>query len=257
MTHSPTRDPVDVLVVAAHPEELCALESQLRELDPRERRGAGSLEQARSMEARIAGPTVRALPTGVGLAAASTGTALAIERMQPRVMILVGSCGAYPTTAGLRVGDLVQAERVLLADLAVARGEAALVAATDQVLGTDSALRKTLGEHGASRSVWVANTLGITTSDSAAQLLGATTGCAVENLEAFGVALAAAAASIPCAVVLGGTNVVRSEARPQWRQHREQAAFKTARLVCTWLEHGARKWLDAGPGAVSQQHRSG
>src|SRR5256885_2105085 len=58
----------------------------------------------------------------------------------------------------------------------------------------------------------VATTLGITASDDRAHRIAAHSGARFENLEAFGVVEACAAARVPCAVVLGVTNVVGSQA---------------------------------------------
>jgi nucleoside phosphorylase len=86
----------------------------------------------------------------------------------------------------------------------------------------------------------VATTLGITTDDALAQLLGSKSGCAAENLEAYSVALACAAHDIPFACLLVATNAVGSEGRAQWQKHQRAAAEKAAELLLLWLERGAK-----------------
>ncbi len=77
----------------------------------------------------------------------------------------------------------------------------------------------------------VATTLGITTSDGLAERIAAHSAARFANLEAFAVVEACAAAQVPCAVVLGVTNVVGSQGRGQWLANHVAIAERVARAV--------------------------
>jgi nucleoside phosphorylase len=83
----------------------------------------------------------------------------------------------------------------------------------------------------------VATTLGVTTDEGLATLL-AQRG-AVEHLEAFAVAMACAAKSVPFAAVLGVANVVGSQGRSQWKENHAFAGRAAAAFIARWIQAGA------------------
>ena len=88
------------------------------------------------------------------------------------------------------------------------------------------------------RSVDVATTLGVTTDDALAEALARGARCEVEHLEAFAVAAACAAASVPFAAVLGVANMVGSQGREQWRKNHRAASDAAIALTLAWLRAG-------------------
>jgi nucleoside phosphorylase len=62
------------------------------------------------------------------------------------------------------------------------------------------------------------------------------TGADVENLEAFAVARAAAAAKIPFAAALGISNRVGPNSHPEWRVHAGAAALAACAAVRSTLK---------------------
>ena len=214
-------DPCDVLVTAAFGPELVGLAALL----------------GPAMKATVSGLKVVARPVGVGLVASATGTASVLARMQPRAVILVGTCGAYPG-AGLVIGDLVLARSVQLVEPAVIDEEAAFPEPMCTALDSHAPLTAAIGAQGG-RLVDVATTLAVTTSDALAPRLGQLAGGAVEHLEAFAVASACAVHRAPFAAVLAVANAVGSAGREQWRDHHQAAGRTAAGFIGSWLRAGA------------------
>ncbi|HSZ80968.1 MAG TPA: hypothetical protein VLA14_01740, partial [Polyangia bacterium] len=80
----------------------------------------------------------------------------------------------------------------------------------------------------------VACPLAITQATALARRI-ATTGAALENLEAFAVARAAAAARVPFAAVLGVSNVVGPRAHAEWRANHLAASRAACHVVWSYL----------------------
>jgi nucleoside phosphorylase len=177
----------------------------------------------------------------VGAFAAGAGSALALARHTPRAAILIGSYGLYPGHGSFEPGQLLIPSRVCAADSAVLAGRTAFPQAMATERSPHPALSQALaGAHaGAIRGGALATTLGITTDDALAGELAHGSGCEGENLEALAVLLACEGANVPCAILLGCTNLVGSEGRKQWLAHRAEAARATAEHVKTWLVAGA------------------
>ncbi len=178
-------------------------------------------------------PSADTAAVGIGLVAASRGAALAIEHKQPRSVVMVGTCGAYPGS-GLSIGDVIVAPRVGLVSSAAARGEGALLSSMSGWIEPDAAMTRALHSLGAVSAV-VATTLAITTDDGLARLLRERHACDVEHLEAYAVALACEAARIPFACVLGVTNAVGAQGREQWKEHRERVETSVGELILRWI----------------------
>jgi len=170
-------------------------------------------------------PSVWAVPVGIGLPAAAVGTAKALLGRSPKAVVLLGTCGAFPGR-GLAVGDVVVAAGVRLGSAAAARGEGAMPAPMAEVLPCDPTV---LGVPG--KSVQVATTLAVTTTAELAAAMAESTGCDVEHLEAYAVALACRAAGVPFLAVLAVANEVGPEGRAQWAEHHQRVSDVLAEVV--------------------------
>ena len=91
---------VDVLVLAAHAPELIGMRPHLKEQLMREVRGL----------------FVVAKTIGVGIGVAGVGAANRLNQLNPRCVILLGSCGVYPGAGDYQPLDMVIASRAHLFD---------------------------------------------------------------------------------------------------------------------------------------------
>ncbi len=214
-------DRCDLLIVAAFAPELAALRDLTGE-------AAGN---------EVGGLRIVAKPVGIGLVAAATGTTSRVETYRPRAVVLVGTCGAYPSS-GLQINDVVVVRKVSLVEPSVEQGLAAFPEPMSVEIETHAAMRAALSAGGAP-SGDVANTLGVTTDDGLAGQLARSSGADVEHLEAYAVGAACAAVNVPFAAVLGVANDVGSRGREQWRAGHVLAGRAVARLVSHWLHAGA------------------
>jgi len=226
----------DVLLVASYAAELAGFRNLI---------GDGPVGE-------VAGLKVIAKPVGIGLVSASTGSTARIEAVEPRAVVLVGTCGAYPG-APFSPNDVVVVRVVSLVDPLVEEGRAAFPDPMSERIDAHAAMRAALAASG-SPLADVATTLAITTDDALAEQLGQATGADVEQLETYGVASACASLNVPFACVLGVTNVVGSGGRSQWRDTHVTAAEAACRCVAHWLHAGAagvphRERLHASPRA--------
>jgi nucleoside phosphorylase len=216
---------VDVLLLAAHAPELVGLRAQLGE----------------NLIGFVRGLTVVAKTVGVGMAVAGAGAANRIHQLNPRSVVLLGSCGIYPCKEDYRPLDIVVARSCHLLDPSAEAGKAAFPGPMQTALDTDpglsAGLQAAAGER--ARQVKVANTLAITIDDAVARAVQPATGFQAENLEIFPIALACRAADIPFGAVLGVTNMVGSTGRVDWQQFQRDAALLTAEVSLRWLQAGA------------------
>ncbi len=188
-----------------------------------------------SMSAPVGDLPVSAVAVGIGLVAAAIGAARALDRLAPRAVVLVGTCGAYPSS-GLRALDVVVARAVLLVEPAAVMGAVALPEPMSTRLDANAAMSASLASAGTT-TVDVATTLGVTVSDDLATRLGGL--AAVEHMEAFAVATACALRGTPCAAVLGVANRVGATGRSEWRKNHAAAGRAVGSVVTRWLEAGA------------------
>lgn len=193
---------------------------------------------------------VLARAVGIGLVDAALGTARVLDETSAKAIVFVGTAGAFPGS-GLGLLEVVTLAEAFLADAAVARGLASLLPPMSGRLTDDEALTRALVPLGELRRVTVATTLAITTDDEAAASLEATTGAAVEHLEAYSVARAAAARGIPFACVLGVANMVGSRGREEWLRHHQAAAVAVRDALLRGLQAGAFRPLLRGPSLTS------
>jgi futalosine hydrolase len=191
---------------------------------------------------RVSGAAPVRAVVGVGLCEAAAGAARLIERQRPRAVVLVGTAGLFPGAEKDRTGALVVGAAVLgrsfhLASDAVARQAAYLPEPLPARADSTPALLQELTAATGLPSADVACPIGITRTTALAQQLRKSTGAALENLEGFAVARAAASAGVPFVAVLGIANLVGPEGHAQWRTHATAAAAAACSAVRTWLAH--------------------
>ena len=217
--------PVDVLVLAAHAPEFVGLRAHIGD----------------SLNGSLAGLFVVAKTIGVGMAVAGAATATRIHQLAPRAVVVLGSCGIYPSPTGYRPLDIVVPASLHLFDPSVAAGKAAFPEPMQTAIEPDAALTAGLlaASDARGRSVPVATTMAITTDDAIARAVHPATALEAENLELFPVALACRAADVPFGAVLGVTNMVGSTGRTDWRQYQRDAAIAAAEVFVNWLRRGA------------------
>ncbi len=212
---------VDLLVVAAFPPELAPLRDAL----------------GTDLRRRVAGLDVAAKAVGIGLATAAAGAAGRLVALRPRAVLMVGTCGAYDAVHP--VGAVVVARRVVLADSAALRGDAAFPEPMSTEVAADRAMAEGLVANGGTPAD-VATTLAITTDDALATAIAAGARCSVEHLEAYGVAAACAAENVPFVAALGVANAVGSRAREEWKRHHRAASDAAIRVLLAWITGGAQ-----------------
>jgi len=166
---------------------------------------------------------------GVGLVETSILMTRCVVREAPAAALLLGTCGVFELEKERRpaVGSVVTGEAARLADASILEGAAALPGPMPAEVAFDRGLHDALVAAGA-RSVQIANTVGITTSDALAERLAAKTAADVEHLEAFAFARACAAAEVPCAAALGVANVVGAKGRAEWLANHVRASQEAA-----------------------------
>jgi nucleoside phosphorylase len=182
---------------------------------------------------------------GVGAVDAGIGAARAIARHRPTRVIFVGTAGAYRSVRGApAIGAVVSARELLAVSTAALRGDGYLPAPQVVREAAAPALRAAIqaGAAGPPAEVAVACPVAITRTARLAGKIARGTGAAVENLEAFAVARAAAAAGLPFAALLGIANDVGPSAHHQWRDNHRSASRAACEAVAEFLGvHGTKK----------------
>jgi nucleoside phosphorylase len=174
---------------------------------------------------------------GVGLVEAGIATARLLGQHHPSAVLLVGTAGVYPgqpTALGLRVAAIAQRMR-LLPQILPAK-QAYLPAIVPTEAKSTPALVRVLRKTARLPIADVACPLGITATAAAASSAADLSGCALENLEAFAVARAAAVAKVPFAAILGIANHVGPRGHREWAQHAKAAAEIACRGALALLE---------------------
>ena len=215
----------DLLIVAAHAPEMAGLRTFLSD----------------QLIADIRGLHVRAKAVGIGAAAAGSATARAIIAVEPRGVLLIGSCGVYPNMDRYKPHDVVISSRIALVSHAVNAQRSEFPKPMRTVLESDELI--STGLRNASPRAHVAAVacpLAQTIDDQVAASVQPTTGCEAENLEAFAVATACKAAEIPFAAVLGVSNIVGSTGSDDWKQFQRASVNAAADTIMTWVQGGAQ-----------------
>ena len=180
--------------------------------------------------------SVACQPVGIGAVDAAAGAATALALHAPSAVVFVGTAGSYGSVPAL---DGVAVARTLhLASGSEAAGGSYFPGPMVRRAVTDAGLRRALLAAGSGVAVAsdVATPLGITRSRRLATRLAAPTGATVENLEAFAVARAAAAAGIAdVAAVLGIANRVGPRGHQEWRARHVAASRAACRLVWSFV----------------------
>ncbi len=189
-------------------------------------------------------PDVATAAVGVGLVDAALGTAEALARTRPDVVLLLGTCGWFDYM-GAEDPRVIVATDIVLADGGAAEDRAALVGGVGEVLRAAPALVGACASRGAAPAA-IATTLSVSIEDALATALAAdlASRCAasargVEHLEAYAVFRAAERAGVPCAAVLGVANRVGAGGRAAWAAHHVEASARAADVVARALADGA------------------
>jgi futalosine hydrolase len=215
----------DLLILAAFHPELAPLRVALGD----------------AMRGYVGSVLVVARAVGIGLPMAAAAGAMHLAEVQPRAVLAIGTCGAYPGS-GLGVGAVVVARRVRLVDPSALHGASQFPGPMSVVTDTHAPMADAICRAAGVPPAEVATTLGITVDDATAARIAQATGAQVEHLEAHGVATACAARGIPFGAVLAVANHVGARARDEWLLHHHAAARAAANVVLTWMERGALPW---------------
>jgi len=194
------------LVVSAWPPELAWLKSAWARLVPGRRR-------------------VVLGNVGVGLVEAAVGASRLIAAHRPRTVLLIGTAGVYPGhRRELAVGSAVAVAETVLLPTARPGGHAFLPALLPDRQPSSTGLLGRLVRATHLPTAQVACPVAISASVRMARAAARRSGCALENLEAFAVARAAATAHVPFAAILGVSNVVGPDGHHEWKRNARQAA---------------------------------
>lgn len=212
---------VDLLILAAYAPELVGLRRLLGD----------------QLYGNVSGVVVSCKTVGVGLPNAVAGTTTRLMQLRPRAVVLVGTAGVY-WGAAAQIGEAVIPKRVHLVSPIECEGRGGMPEPMARTADCNAMLALGLGA-GRAPTQDLANTLVVTTDDQLGGRIQQATGCAVENLEAFGVANACALQNVPFACVVGVSNRVGATGRDEWRQHHKNAAQGACEIVSRWLVGGA------------------
>jgi futalosine hydrolase len=162
---------------------------------------------------------------GVGIAAAAVATANALADSSYGAVLAIGIGGGFPGVASM--GEVVLADRIVAADLGadspvgflsledLGFGTCSYQPDRDLVRRAEKALRRTRLPVVVGTALTVSTVTG--TPDRAAELAGRVPGAAVEGMEGFGAASAAAARGIPALELRAISNPVGPRNRQSWR----------------------------------------
>jgi nucleoside phosphorylase len=178
---------------------------------------------------------------GVGLVEASAGAARLLELLRPRTVILVGTAGLYPgSMAGFSVGTAAVAGEIVLLPQILPGRDAYLPEIVPSRQRTTARLVRVLCKATSLPVARVANPVAITASRRAAKAAAKRSACALENLEAFAFARAAASVKIPFAVVLGVANHVGPSSHREWKKNAAAAAAAACDAVLAYIAKARR-----------------
>ena len=176
---------------------------------------------------------------GVGAVDAAIGAARAIAAIRPDRVLFVGTAGVYPKgRRTVAIGTAAIAGELRLVSTAALRGDGYLPELVVVRSETSGELQGELSAYarGPSREPRVvACPLAITRSATLARQIAAASGATLENLEAFAVGRAVAAAGLDFAAVLGVANRVGPTGHREWREHHRAASRTACRLVARLL----------------------
>lgn len=215
----------DVLVVASHAPDLAGMRPYLSE----------------RLDGVIRNLRVKAKIVGVGVAVASASCARGILAVQPRVVVMIGTCGVYPNLPQYRPHDVVIPGRVHLLCHSALAGRSTYPDPLQTVAECHPLMAAAMQQgHPRAFISTVASPLASTTEDALAAAVHPATGFEAENLEIFGIASACRAADVPFVAALGVSNIIGSTGRHDWAQFHRDAVSASANAVAAWIHNGAQ-----------------
>jgi futalosine hydrolase len=181
-------------------------------------------------------PSVAIVRTGVGAVNAAHAVTLFLAQSGARSVVVCGVGGAYPS-AGLRVGDVVCAERECYGDLGATSPAGFLdmkalgfpIVESPEPLFNDLPMQIFPVE----RRVPFVTVTTCTGTDTAARALAARTGGAVENMEGAAIAHVAHLHGVPAGEVRGISNIVTDRDTSSWKL--KEAAVAAQEAVVSWI----------------------
>ena len=181
---------------------------------------------ARPIEGGWRIPGLVLAPLGIGALNAALGLGRWLSEVNE--VVFAGSAGILPG-AGFRIGQVVEASQVLLAD-----GAAALGLAHSPLMDRPLTLEAGPRRFGCPQAK-VVNTGSVTQDLGLALALAQSSGAELETLELYGLALAAQQAGLPWSALLGLTNEVGPLGQGQWQEnHRPLAQAVGGILARAW-----------------------
>jgi len=174
--------------------------------------------EGEGLRGRIHEVEVRAAAIGVGPVDAALGAAAVFRGQRADAAVLLGTCGAFPSS-GLELGGAVVVERSILtaSDAATGRSYVPPLAAAPAL--AEPGLVRRLSAGAGIPAVSCATVAAITSSAEEAKALSSFSGCQVEHMEAHAFLRAAELAQIPAACLLGVANEVGPLGHEQWKTH--------------------------------------
>ncbi len=192
------------------------------------------------IDGEVRGLHISGKAVGIGLPAAASGSAKRVFMLQPRAVVMVGTCGVYPGLEGYQPLDVIVASRVTLVDHVVDADRAAFPNPMSTRVDTHAALSAGLAATSSrAHLVPVASPLASTRDDRLAAGIPTAHECHVENLEAFAVGSTCRLARVPYGVVLCITHVVGSYGDGDWKKFQRDATLVAARTLLDWAHAGA------------------
>ncbi len=169
---------------------------------------------------------------GVGPVRAGIGAAKLIATLRPAGLVLVGTAGAY--TDRHAVGTVILGARLGLEGGLSEVGLGYTPLPAEPLRGTEPE-----GVQLGARAADVLTVAAITTDPSLVAQRAAD--WAIEHMETYAVAAAAAAFNLPLVVLLGISNRVGPHAHAEWLAHRAEAERAALAAAQVWLDHLATR----------------
>jgi nucleoside phosphorylase len=189
------------------------------------------------------GARFAAAAVGVGPVEAAIGATRAIAAEAPQRVIFVGTAGAYERGAATpALGKAAVVYDLSAVSTAALRGDGYFPEVQIRRAAGSRPLCRALaaGLPDPAPVLGVACPVAITRSAALGRRIARATGAALENLEAFAVARAAAAAALPFAAVLGVANRVGPAGHRQWRAHHQAASEAACAVIAALLRASPR-----------------
>lgn len=191
------------------------------------------------IDGRVADLHVSGKVVGVGMPAAAASASKRVFQLQPRAVVLLGTCGVYPER-DYQPFDVVVGSSVSLLDHTIAHGAGRFPGPMVTKLDAHAAMSAGLASaRERARAAPIASPLSQTRDDRLVSQVRTSYEAHVEHLEAFSVATACHLASVPFATVLSITHVVGSYGDDDWRKYHRDATLAAADVVLAWIHGGA------------------